>query len=120
MNNKSKYAIFGLFIAAFVDLTINLLAAAIQQQTFLNTFTNMSIVLFFLLSAIGLLIGYWLGIEVKVPVKVKSSKNGKTKSVTMTRLKAFFSYITVQGSGIQLKDIFIIGSKININSRSKK
>jgi hypothetical protein len=120
MKTRPIYAILGLIIGAIVDLLLNLLASAIQLRVFPKDFSNFSIGWLIALSILGLLIGYWLGSNINIQIKTDPQRNSKkTEYVTMTRLKAFYSYITLRGKGIHLSDIFIVGSHISINSKGK-
>lgn len=118
---RSIHAILGLFVGAFVDLAINLLASAIQQREFPTDFSDLATGGLVALSILGLLIGYWLGGNVTIQTRDASKPNDTMdlKPITMTRLRAFYSYITIQGSGIHLSDIFVVGSEININAKQK-
>jgi hypothetical protein len=64
--SRPVYAIVGLFVGAGVDLLINLLAAAIQEQAFADQFSTSAILWLVGFSVVGLLVGHWLGGEVRV------------------------------------------------------
>lgn len=117
MFSKSIYAISGLLVGAVVTIGINLLSAAIQQRafTFFSDQTIWELVIFIVL---GLLIGYWLGGQLQVPTSAtsKTSPAGKSDTVTITRLRALRSYGKLKGKGIHLRDILLIGSRIDIET----
>ena len=120
---RGKYAFVGLLVAGAVDLIINLLAASIQDQAFSNQFTQQSICLLAGLAIVGILLGYWLGAEVSLP-KVSSDENppstisNEPETVTVSRFHAFLSYIKLRGKGIHLKDIVVVGSRIDIDTKN--
>ncbi len=89
MNKRAIYPIVGLFIVAVVDLLINLLAAAIQEISFQNQFSQQSIWLLGGLILFGLLSGFWLG---------KKSQSRTEKPVIRT---------TPRGEGSDKFDVFI-------------
>jgi hypothetical protein len=119
MASKAIYAIAGLFIGAIVDVLVNLLAAGIQQQAFLGQFSMQALWILAGLAVLGLLIGYWLAgkVEVSAPSSALGATtpvNNKTNTRTITRLIALLSYSKLKGKGIHLSDIFLFGSRIDI------
>ena len=74
---------------------------------------------------VGLLLGLWLG----APVRLQPRENAATRRIagltpaaaaqpiTMTRLRALLSYGKLRGQGIQLADIILIGSVLDIDTR---
>ena len=118
MSSRFIYAIIGLFVGAGVDLLINLLAAAIQQQAFGDQFSRQSVWWLVGLASAGLLLGYWLGAELQLPAPTAAppTLTKAPKTVTMTRLQALLSYVKLRGRGIHLNDILLIGSRVNIDT----
>jgi len=121
MSTQSIYAITGLLIGAATDLFLNILAAAIQQKTFGQQFSQQSLWLLGGLVVGGLLLGYWLGGNVQVKVSSSlphtSPPAKPTKTVTVTRLKAYLSKIKIRGKGAHLTDVSSTGSSIDIDTR---
>jgi hypothetical protein len=119
MPPRSLYAIAGLLIGALVDLLINLLAAALQQQAFADQFSRQSIWWLVVCIVGGLLVGYWLSgpVPVSPPDSSQPVLAGSAQTVTITRLRALLSYVKLRGKGISLGDILSIGSRIDIDTR---
>jgi hypothetical protein len=117
---RGVYAFTGMLIMAIVDLVVNLLAAAIQQRAFVDQFNNCSISWLMGLAVVGLLLGHWLGADVKLPGEslpaAQTSDSRDQKTITMTRLHALLSYARLRGKGIHLSDILLIGSRIDIDT----
>jgi hypothetical protein len=113
------FAIVGLFVLAAVDLTINLLAAALQQRAFADQFSATAMIWLGIAAVVGLLVGYWLGGPFRAPnaPPAQPSVAGGTEGVIMTRLRALFSYTELRGRGVSLSDILLIGSRIKIDTR---
>lgn len=103
MQTKPIYAILGAVIGAIVDLLINLVAAGIQQHAFANQFSIQSLLVLAGLALVGLLIGYWLGkpVQVATSSSPQATDSEKPDTVTMTRLRAFWSHNKLKGRGIQ-------------------
>ncbi len=118
MSSRPIFTIAGAIVGAIVDLLISLLAAAIQQQAFLDHFSDQAIWILAGAIVLGLLVGYWLGGPLKVPASSFSqSANIKSSgTVTITRLRGILSYTKLKGKGIHLSDILLIGSRIDIES----
>jgi len=117
------YALAGAFILIIVDLLVNLLAAAIQQQAFGNGFTTRSTAWLAGLAIAGALLGYWLSGKITVPASNASSKpshmttsSQSAKTISITRLRALLSYSKLKGRGVHLSDILLIGSVLKIDS----
>ncbi len=116
---RSLYSMAGLIVAAVVDIILNLVAAAIQQQAFANQFTPNAIPQLVALALAGLLIGYWLGGLVHLPATVPAqSTQSRSAAVPITRLRALLSYAKLRGQGISLSDILLVGSKLDIDTRT--
>jgi len=113
------YALSGLLIGAIVNILINLLSAAIQQQAFTNQFNRQSIWLLISMSLVGLLTGYWLSAQVPILTAAPSKTFNKGNTQTITRLNALFSYAKLRGKGISLGEILLIGSKLDIDTRDE-
>ncbi|MDJ0900585.1 MAG: hypothetical protein QNJ55_17420 [Xenococcus sp. MO_188.B8] len=115
---KIVYAIIGLFVGAAVNILLNLLSAAISQKLFSDQFSQQSIWWLVAFAIIGLLIGQWLGNKITLPVAETRQRTIERNSrpVTMTRLMALLSYGKLRGKGIQLKDILLVGSRIDIDT----
>jgi hypothetical protein len=115
------YALAGLLVGAAVDVLINLLAAALQQQTFGDRFSQGAIWWLAGLAALGLLAGYWLAGSVPVPISApvpqQPASGGVVHTVSITRLRALLSYAKLRGRGINLGDILLVGSRIDIDTR---
>jgi hypothetical protein len=119
MSTRVSYAIIGLFVFAAVDLLINLLAAAVQQKAFDNQFSGLAIWWLVGLVVAGLLVGHWLGEKLRLPAATadRPATTGSPQTVTITRLRALLSYAQLRGRGINLEDILLIGSRIDINTQ---
>ena len=123
---RAVYAIAGLLFAAGADLAINLLGAALQQVTFADQFDTAATVFLVAISVVGTLAGYWLGRELEIPLPATpSSTTGAQPASTdpsgtlkITRLRALLSYAKLRGMGIQVKDILLIGSRLDIDTRN--
>jgi hypothetical protein len=120
---KTIYAVAGLLIGAIVDVLVSLLAAGIQQRAFPSQFSPQALWILAGLAVLGLLIGYWLGGKVQVPVSSSPSSTtpgpvapvaNKANTREITRLIALLSYSKLKGKGIHLSDIFLVGSRIDI------
>lgn len=120
MQSKPIYLILGAITGAIVDLLINLIAAGIQQHAFANQFGIQAILGLAFLALVGLLIGYWLGKPIQVPrYDISSSQSlggNKPDTVTMTRLRAFWSYNKLKGRGIHLDRVTLFGSTNEIDT----
>ena len=122
---RITYGIIGALIGAATDVTIAILAVAVQQRTFGDQFTGRGLLLLIGLVIVGVVLGIWLGGEVRVrptalqaqPRKVQSKAKLATTPVTITRLRALLSYGKLRGQGITLSDILLIGSTLDIDSR---
>ena len=122
---RITYGIIGALIGAATDVTIAILAVAVQQRTFGDQFTGRGLLLLIGLVIVGVVLGIWLGGEVRVrptalqaqPRKVQSKAKLATTPVTITRLRALLSYGKLRGQGITLSDILLIGSPLDIDSR---
>jgi hypothetical protein len=118
---RPMYALAGLFVGAAADVLINLLAAAIQQQTFGDRFSQGSMWWLAGLAALGLLAGYWLAgavpVRVPAPAPEQPAAGGAVQTVTITRLRALLSYAKLRGMGVHLSDILLIGARLDINTR---
>ena len=122
---RITYGIIGALIGAATDVTIAILAVAVQQRTFGDQFTGRGLLLLIGLVIVGVVLGIWLGGEVRVrptalqaqPRKVQSKAKLAPTPVTITRLRALLSYGKLRGQGITLSDILLIGSTLDIDSR---
>lgn len=117
---RSKYAFIGLVVGAVIDLLIDLLSAAIQQQplgTQITSGSSIAGLIAFIVA--GVLIGYWLSGPVELPARAasQSEKMPTGKSVTITRFRALLSYGKLRGQGIHLSDILLIGSRLDIDTK---
>jgi len=114
------YGIAGLFIGAGVNLLVNLLAAAIQQRAFADQFSASAVWWLAGLSGGGLLLGYWLGAEVPLPVPTTAHSwarvDGEIRPITLTRLRALLSYAKLRGWGISITDVLLIGSRLEVQT----
>ena len=118
MPSRPIYAISGLLIGAAVDIVINLLAAGIQQRAFATQFSGQALWILAGLAVLGLLLGYWLGAQLKLPTPTLSqhTSSGQPETVTITRFRALLSYGRLKGKGIHLSDIVLFGSRIDIET----
>jgi len=121
MSSRFLYAFVGLLISGIVGLLINLLSSAIQQQTFHDQFNTFTIWLLVGFICLGTLIGAWLGGKVAIPPTGSLSASqtaspAQIEMISVTRLRALLSYGKLRGKGIHLKDIILIGSRIDIES----
>jgi hypothetical protein len=123
---RAVYAIVGLLLAAGADLAINLLGAAIQQVAFADQFDTAAIVFLVVISVVGTLAGYWLGKELELPLPAtpppttgaQPAATGQPGTLKITRLRALLSYAKLRGMGIDLNDILLIGSRLDIDTRN--
>ena len=123
--SRTLYALAGLFIGAAVSVLLNLLSAGIQQRALADQYSQGMLIWIAGLAVFGLLVGYWLGGPVTVPATPASQAAPTTQpglavtpsTVTLTRLRALFSYANLRGRGIRLSDILIVGSRIDIDTR---
>lgn len=118
---RPLYAIIGLFVGAVVDLLINLVAAAIQQRTFADQFSTATLYWLVGLSVAGLLLGHWLGagLSLQMPTPSRPRAVNNSQPITITRLRALLSYAKLRGKGIDLADILLIGSCLDIETTSE-
>ncbi len=118
MMSKHIYGIFGLFVGAAIDLTINLISAGIQNRFIHDQFSNEAMLGLAALSILGLLVGYWLGYPLKLPRSPTppSGNSEKSETVTITRLRALLSYGKLKGKGIHLSDVLLFVSRIDIDA----
>ncbi|HYT46407.1 MAG TPA: hypothetical protein VEP90_29015, partial [Methylomirabilota bacterium] len=103
-------------------------SAGIQQHALPPRFSDQVLWELAGLALFGLLVGYWLGERLKLPVNSTTQlkpfgtsttqpvPTGRFETVTITRLRAFLSYGKLKGKGIHLSDILLIGSRIDIDS----
>jgi FtsH-binding integral membrane protein len=103
MRTRFLYAFIGMIVLAGVDLLVSLLAVAIQQQPFAAQLgSTSSIVWLIVLIVAGLLLGFWLGGEVRLPAPPSQPTGGeRPNTITITRLSALLSYGKLSGQGIQ-------------------
>lgn len=113
------YGVAGLLIAGAVSVALNLLANGLQQRFFPGQFTDQALWGLAVFAVIGGLIGLYLGGKVTVtPTTASNSVPATTpQPVQLTRFKALFSLGELRGKGISLSDIFLIGSKLKIDTR---
>ena len=115
------YAIVGAVLVIFVDLAVNLLAAAIQSRSFAAQFDSQSIWLLVSLAVAGLFLGWFFGGGVELPNPSQPAAPSQPTTPepprTITRLRALLSYAKLRGQGISLSDILLIGSKLDIDTR---
>jgi hypothetical protein len=118
MSYRPLYAISGLIVGAVGDIVVSLLAAGIQQRAFPGQFSDLSLGILVGLAVLGLLVGYWLGGPLQLPASslAPSAVTERPETTTITRLRAILSYTKLRGKGIHLRDIFLIGSRIDIET----
>lgn len=112
------YAIGGLLVGLAVNVAGNLLAAAIQQKYFGEQFSDQSLWGLAIFAVGGSLVGLWLAGLVTLPSAGTGPAAPAAPERTITRLNALFSYAKLRGQGITLSDILLIGSKLDIDTRS--
>ena len=128
MASKTIYAVAGLLIGAIVDVLVSLLAAGIQQRAFPGQLIPQALWILAGLAVLGLLIGYWLGGKVQVPASSPPSSSStpsgpsvppgeKATTVEITRVRALLSYSKFRGKGIHLKNSFLFGSHLDIDTK---
>ena len=118
---RTLYAIVGAVLVIFVDLAVNLLAAAIQSRSFSAQFDGQSVYLLAVLIGAGLFLGWFFGGGVELPAQSHPTAPSQPATSepprTITRLRALLSYTKLRGQGISLSDILLIGSKLDIDTR---
>ena len=122
-SRRGLFTFVGLLVGLAVDVLINLLAAGIQQNYFLDPFSLTSLLILGALAVFGALIGFWLSGPVTVPAvatmpKTDSAPTNDPQSIKITRFQALLSYGKLRGYGITLSDILLIASKLDIDTRS--
>ena len=120
---RTLYAIVGAVLVIFVDLAVNLIAAAIQSRSFSQQFDSQSVYLLAVLIGAGLFLGWFFGGGVELPAQSQTVTPGQSPTTepphTITRLRALLSYAKLRGQGISLSDILLIGSKLDIDTRDE-
>ncbi len=120
---RTLYAIVGAVLVIFVDLAVNLIAAAIQSRSFSEQFDSQSVYLLAVLIGAGLFLGWFFGGGVELPAQSQSTAPSQPVTSepprTITRLRALLSYAKLRGQGITLSDILLIGSKLDIDTRDE-
>jgi hypothetical protein len=129
MMSRAIYALAGLLTGAIVDVLVSLLAAGIQQRAFPGQLSTQALWILAVLAVLGLLAGYWLGGKLEIPASSSPSPSSsstapapavladdKVDIVKITRLRALLSYSKLKGKGIHLSDIFLVGSRIDIEN----
>ncbi len=116
---RAVYAFVGAIFGAAVDLAINLLAAAIQTRTPEEQFRQLPVSWLIGFIVIGLLAGLWLGKELilQPQPEATAAKPAATEPIKIRRLHAFLSYGRLRGQGIELKDIVLVASVLDVDSR---
>lgn len=116
---RSIYAFSGAVVGAIIDVLINLIAAGIQKLAFADQFNLQTVAGLAGLTLVGLLLGYLLGkpVHISAPPSPQSPASEKPDTITITRLQALWSHNELKGKGIHLKDVFQLGSKINIDTK---
>ena len=119
MRSRFIYAISGSAIMLVIGIIGNLIAAAIQKNTFANQFSIQTIWELIGLALVGLLIAYWLGkpLQALGPTSPQSTESEKSDVVTVNRLQAFWSHNSLKGRGIHLRNLFQIGSVLDIDTK---
>lgn len=119
MKLRSIYTILGAIVGAVVDLLINLVAAGIQQHAFTDQFSIQTIWGLVGLTLVGIIVGYWLGKPLQVPVSSspQATVSESPDTVTITRMQALWSQSKLKGKGIHLKNIFSWKSTLDINTK---
>jgi uncharacterized membrane protein YeaQ/YmgE (transglycosylase-associated protein family) len=118
------YGVIGAAVGALVDLAINLLAAVIQARTPEEQFRQWPVAGLIGFIVVGLLIGLWLGKELVLqpqqPQERVTAGPGapRPQPIKIRRLRAFLSYGRLRGQGIELKDILLVASVLDVDSRS--
>lgn len=136
---RTIYAIVGAVVGIGVDLAVNLLAAVIQARTPAAEFAGWSVWILTTLILAGALIGWWLGkMLVLYPTQQASDKAETQPShvrrltsgpnagqwyvgdpIRIRRLTALLSYTRLRGQGIELQDVLLIGSRLDIDTGTK-
>jgi len=120
---RTLYAIVGAVLVIFVDLAVNLIAAAIQSRSFSQQFDSQSVYLLAVLIGAGLFLGWFFGGGVELLAQSQTVTPGQSPTTepprTITRLRALLSYAKLRGQGISLSDILLIGSKLDIDTRDE-
>lgn len=113
------YAMLGAIVMAVVGILLNLIAVAVQKNTFADQFSVQTIWELVGLALIGLLIAYWLGKPIQVPTHTSSQvTNGDSAdTLSITRLQAFWSRNKLKGKGIHLRNLFQIGGTLDIDTK---
>ena len=123
---RAVYALVGAFVAVAIDLAVNLLAALLLARTPAEQLANLSVWWLVGVIGAGLLAGWWLGRKVvlhpasRAAVPADTQTRGTyTEGVRMTRLTALLAYGKLRGQGIDLQDILLIGSRLDIDTTGK-
>ncbi|MBN1992834.1 MAG: hypothetical protein JW953_09015 [Anaerolineae bacterium] len=114
---RGGYIIIGAMLAMAVNVAGNLLSAGLEQRFFSSGFTTQSLWGLGLFALAGGILGLWLSGPVTMPAPTASPAQ-PVQPVTITRLRALLTYIKLRGKGINLSDILLIGSKLDIDTWS--
>jgi len=142
MSSRLGFMFAGALVGAALDLLVNLVAAAIQQQAFANQFSTTAFISLVVAILFFALVGAWLGKKIDVPTvasvtaptssigtgvtvprsaaanpQVSTSPSG---TIAMTRFRALFSYYRLKGHGIHLSDILSFGTVVRIDSTDQE
>lgn len=110
--SRYHYIFIGLFIGFLIGISGNLIAAYIQNDLWDNTFTTSRIAFLVVTSLIGLLVGAWF-----VSRESSSFRRSKLQKSTsrFTGLRLFWSKLKSRGRGVEVDDVFSVGSVIDID-----
>ncbi len=120
---RGVYVIAGLLVGIVVNVAVNLLSAAIQQKYFADQFSTQAMWGLAIFAVGGSLVGLWLSGLVPIPAsaappQAKPIPTNNPNQVMITRFRAFLSLGKLRGKGITIADILLIGSKLDIDTRS--
>jgi hypothetical protein len=116
-------ALIGAVAFLVVDLTLNLLAAAIQARSFADQFTDRSIWILIVILVGGFVVGFWLSGMVTLPAQAVAAplpaQPSSARGVAISRFRAILSYGKLRGKGIKLSDILLVGAVLDIDTRDE-
>jgi len=109
------YAVVGAILLTLAGVAGNLTAAVIQARTPPTDFAQWPLGWLLVLAVIGAMLGAYFGTKVELRPRTDSSQIAQP--VKITRLQALLSYGRLRGQGIELRDILLVASVLDIDTR---